>query len=327
MSTGRTPGGTPDPTSGRTPDPTPAPTPGGTANRAADWIFARAADRAPAYRGGRGRKAHTSAAAYALDALEPRERRRYERHLARCPGCARDVRELAQGAVRLARAVTAPAPPGMRDRVLAAARTTPQEAPSAAAGGPAGQPARAAHAGRPGPGGRRARAAGPSPFLRRPAFGLRLAAAAAALSLAAAVVLGVELVRTREELDRARGATRAVEQVLSAPDARGVSGRDARGRGINAVTSRRLGAAVVTVVGLPAPPEGRAYQLWLIDAGPGGPAAPRPAGLLKGSGEGDPLVTGGFGADTERLAVTLEPAGGSTRPTTNPVVQLALSDP
>ncbi|MDW6063815.1 anti-sigma factor [Streptomyces sp. FXJ1.4098] len=303
-----------------------------TNDRSAD----RRTDGAPAYRGGRGRKAHALAGAYALNALDPKERRRYERHLARCPGCAQEVRDLAQGAVRLARAVAAPAPPQMRQRVLAAAQATPQETQSAADGGYAAPPARAAHAGRSGPGGRRARGGG---YLRRPVFGLRLAGAVAALSLIAAAVLGVELVRTRDRLDQERGATRAVEQVLSAPDAHGVSGRDAQGRGINAVTSRRLGAAVVTVSGLPAPPGGRTYQLWMIDAPPegsqggssggppGGAAAPRSAGLLKGSGEGTPLVTGGFGAHTERLAVTLEPDGGSTRPTTNPVVQLALGDP
>ncbi|MFI0735309.1 anti-sigma factor domain-containing protein [Streptomyces sp. NPDC021225] len=290
----------------------------------------RPTDRTPAYRGGRGRKAHAPAGAYALDALDPKERLRYERHLARCPGCAQEVRDLAQGAVRLARAVAAPAPPEMRQRVLAAAYATPQEAPSAADGGYgyAGQQARAAHAGRSGPGGRRARGRGLSPSFRRPVLGLRIAAAAGALSLAAAVVLGVELVRTRDALDRERGATRAVEQVLSAPDARGVSARDAQGRGINAVTSRRLGAAVVTVSGLAAPPDGRAYQLWMIDAGPSGASGtPRSAGLLDGNGEGTSLVTGGFGAHTERLAVTLEPDGGSTRPSTNPVVQLALRDP
>ncbi|MFD8380172.1 anti-sigma factor domain-containing protein [Streptomyces sp. NPDC059679] len=303
-----------------------------TNDRSAD----RRMDGVPAYRGGKGRKAHALAGAYALNALDPKERRRYEKHLARCPGCAQEVRDLAQGAVRLARAVAAPAPPQMRQRVLAAAQATPQEAHSAADGGYAAPPARAAHAGRSGPGGRRARGGG---YLRRPVFGLRLAGAVAALSLIAAAVLGVELVRTRDRLDQERGATRAVEQVLSAPDARGVSGRDAQGRGINAVTSRRLGAAVVTVSGLSAPPGGRTYQLWMIDAppegsqgessggSPGGAAAPRSAGLLKGSGEGTPLVTGGFGARTERLAVTLEPDGGSTRPTTNPVVQLALGDP
>ncbi|MES4909401.1 MULTISPECIES: anti-sigma factor [unclassified Streptomyces] len=284
----------------------------------------RRTDENPAYRGGRGRKAHGLAGAYALDALEPKERRRYERHLARCPGCAQEVRDLAQGAVRLARAVATPAPPRMRQRVLAAARATPQEAPSAADGGYAAPPARAAHAGRSGPGGRRARGGGRP---RRLVFGLRLAGAVAALSVIAAAVLGVELVRTRDQLDQERGATRAVEQVLSAPDAHGVSGRDAQGRGINAVTSRRLGAAVVTVFGLPAPPGGRTYQLWMIDAPPGGAATPRSAGLLKGGGEGTSVVTGGFGAHTERLAVTLEPDGGSTRPTTNPLVQLALGDP
>lgn len=292
----------------------------------------RPTGRTPAYRGGRGRKAHALAGAYALDALDPKERRRYERHLSRCPGCAQEVRDLAQGAVRLARAVAAPAPPEMRQRVLAAAYAIPQEAPSAADGGYGygygGQQARAAHAGRSGPSGRRARGRGLSPSFRRPVLGLRIAAAAGALSLAAAVVLGVELVRTRDTLDRERGATRAVEQVLSAPDALGVSARDAQGRGINAVTSRRLGAAVVTVSGLAAPPDGRAYQLWMIDVDPSGASgAPRSAGLLNGSGEGTSLVTGGFGAHTERLAVTLEPDGGSTRPTTNPVVQLAVSDP
>ncbi|KAK1178120.1 anti-sigma factor [Streptomyces sp. NBS 14/10] len=314
-----------------------------TSNRSNDRSADRPSDRsggAPAYRGGRGRKAHALAGAYALNALDLKERRRYEKHLARCPGCAQEVRDLAQGAVRLARAVAAPAPPQMRQRVLAAAQATPQEAHSAADGGYAAPPVRAAHAGRSGPGGRRARGGG---YLRRPVFGLRLAGAVAALSVIAAAVLAVELVRTRDRLDQERGATRAVEQVLSAPDAHGVSARDAQGRGINAVTSRRLGAAVVTVSGLPAPPGGRTYQLWMIDAppegsqgessggssggSPGGAAAPRSAGLLKGSGEGTPLVTGGFGAHTERLAVTLEPDGGSTRPTTNPVVQLALVDP
>ncbi|WP_412180207.1 RskA family anti-sigma factor, partial [Streptomyces rimosus] len=44
-----------------------------------------------ALRAGR-RGAHTLAAPYALDALGPRERCRFERHLRRCPDCAAQLR-------------------------------------------------------------------------------------------------------------------------------------------------------------------------------------------------------------------------------------------
>ncbi|MET7700379.1 zf-HC2 domain-containing protein, partial [Streptomyces sp. NPDC005485] len=78
----------------------------------------------------RGRDPHSLAAPYALDALEPAERRRFERHLRRCTRCAAEVRALAEDAVRLAWSTAAPPPPALRDRVLTAVRTIPQEAPS-----------------------------------------------------------------------------------------------------------------------------------------------------------------------------------------------------
>ncbi|MGV9871915.1 RskA family anti-sigma factor, partial [Streptomyces cellulosae] len=70
---------------------------------------------------------HSLAAPYALDALEPAERVRFERHLKSCDRCAAEVRDLAEDAVRLAWSTAAPAPPALRDRVLAAVRTTAQE--------------------------------------------------------------------------------------------------------------------------------------------------------------------------------------------------------
>lgn len=75
------------------------------------------------------RDLHSLAAPYALDALEPDERARFERHLRDCPQCAAEVRALSEDAVRLAWSTAAPAPAAMRDRVLMAVRTTPQEAP------------------------------------------------------------------------------------------------------------------------------------------------------------------------------------------------------
>ncbi|MEV5268937.1 RskA family anti-sigma factor, partial [Streptomyces werraensis] len=70
---------------------------------------------------------HSLAAPYALDALEPAERIRFEKHLTSCDRCAAEVRDLGEDAVRLAWSTAAPAPPALRDRVLAAVRTTAQE--------------------------------------------------------------------------------------------------------------------------------------------------------------------------------------------------------
>ncbi|NEC50723.1 anti-sigma factor, partial [Actinospica acidiphila] len=70
---------------------------------------------------------HSLAAPYALDALDPAERVRFEKHLRSCDRCAAEVRDLAEDAVRLAWSTAAPAPPALRDRVLAAVRTTAQE--------------------------------------------------------------------------------------------------------------------------------------------------------------------------------------------------------
>ncbi|MGW4107623.1 RskA family anti-sigma factor, partial [Streptomyces sp. NPDC004976] len=58
--------------------------------------------------GSRG-AAHSLAAPYALDALEPAERVRFERHLRSCDRCTAEVRDLAEDAVRLAWSTAAPA--------------------------------------------------------------------------------------------------------------------------------------------------------------------------------------------------------------------------
>ena len=83
------------------------------------------------------RRVHELSGAYALDALDQAERERFERHLRRCPGCAEDVRQMTSTATALALAVAAEPPPGLKQRVLAAAATTPQLPPLPSAGGQA----------------------------------------------------------------------------------------------------------------------------------------------------------------------------------------------
>ncbi|MGW6546712.1 RskA family anti-sigma factor, partial [Streptomyces massasporeus] len=72
---------------------------------------------------------HSLAAPYALDALEPPERVRFQKHLRDCDRCAAEVRALTEDAVRLAWSTTAPPPAALRDRVMLAVRTTPQDPP------------------------------------------------------------------------------------------------------------------------------------------------------------------------------------------------------
>ncbi|MEU5956496.1 anti-sigma factor [Streptomyces sp. NPDC047525] len=256
---------------------------------------------APTARSPRLRRAvHSLAVPYSLDALGPRELRRFERHLARCAPCRAETRELGEGAVRLAGAAATPAPPALRERVLTAVRTTEQEPPPRAPVTPSAPP--------------RTRA------LLVPLgvpVGAFTALAALALALAASVILAVQLVRSDGRIDRERAEAREIAHVLAAPDARASAERDAWGRGINVVASESRRRAVVTATGLGAPPRGRVHQLWVMRPA----SAPRSLGLLDGE---TPVIAVGLSASATSLAVTTEPDGGSERPTSTPLVQLAL---
>lgn len=258
-----------------------------------------------------GRDPHSLAAPYALDALDPDERQRFQRHLRRCAPCTASVRTLTDGAVRLAWSVATPAPDAMRERVLTAVRTLPQQesAPPVTQGDQTPPAQRDQRPERTTPArGRRARGV---PLPASFAFG------AAVVALAAAVLFGVQALHANDQLDQERAQTQAIARVLAAPDAQTTSGRDKNGRGIGAVISTTQGRAVVTVTGLSAPPSGKVHQLWLMRAN----ALPRSLGLLDGT---TPLVATGLKGTTLSLAVTTEPDGGSAQPTTAPIAQLAL---
>ncbi|CAL9609022.1 anti-sigma factor [Streptomyces sp. enrichment culture] len=252
---------------------------------------------------------HSLAAPYALDALEPAERVRFERHLGSCGRCAAEVRALAEDAVRLAWSTAAPAPAALRERVLAAARATPQD--------PAPRETARARAPRLPP---HVWGAAPSPRARerrRPPLFVPFATATAAAALVVASLFAVQADRTRDRLDAERDRSREIAHVLAAPDARAGSGRDARGRTIAVIASVSEGSAVVTLGGYDDPPNGRVRQLWLM----GPDAGPRSLGLFEGD---TPLVASGLGRSATSLAVTVEPDGGSPQPTGRPIVQLAL---
>ncbi|CAL9410686.1 hypothetical protein SUDANB176_01659 [Streptomyces sp. enrichment culture] len=252
---------------------------------------------------------HSLAAPYALDALEPAERVRFEKHLASCGRCAAEVRALAEDAVRLAWSTAAPAPAALRDRVLAAVRATPQD-PAHRGKARARAPRLPAHVwgAAPVPGARERR--------RAPLF-VPFATATAAAALVVASLFAVQANRTQDRLDAERDRSREIAHVLAAPDVRASSGRDARGRTIGVIASVSAGSAIVTLGGYDDPPNGRVRQLWLMRPG----AGPRSLGLFEGD---TPLVASDLGKSASSLAVTVEPDGGSPQPTDRPIVQLAL---
>src|SRR5215469_13925602 len=73
---------------------------------------------------------HTLSGAYVLDALSDSDRAQFERHLARCPACAREVAELREATTALARASSAVPPPALIQRVLKSAGQVRQLPPA-----------------------------------------------------------------------------------------------------------------------------------------------------------------------------------------------------
>jgi len=245
------------------------------------------------------RDLHALAGAYALNALDGAERDRFERHLRGCRACESEVRGFAATAAALAMAAAAEPPPGLKQRVLAAAAVTRQSPPAVAKV--------AAH--------RRPRATAPwRPWLPR------LAVSAAAVGLVAAAVLGGVTVWTQHQLTTVQAENQAIAAVLAAPDAQIASARTSAGGIATVVASHSAGSIVFTSAGLQALPPSKVYELWFL-----GKTA-RPAGLLPPAraGRTAPVLAAGL-AVGDKVGVTVEPAGGSSSPTTTPIVVLTLS--
>lgn len=241
------------------------------------------------------RRLHDLADAYALDALDEADRNRFERHLRSCTACTEEVRRLAEVTTAMAMAVAAEPPPGLRDRVMAAVPLTRQLPPEVA------EPRRPVSLPR-------------SPWLPRLATGIAVA------GVAAAVVLGVVQVNVQHRLDTVQAQNQAIAAVLAAPDAAIKSASTSVGGTATVVLSYSERKIVFTGSALPALPNSKVYELWLI-----GSAAARPAGLLPeaNAGKTGPVLASGLQAG-DKVAMTVEPAGGTSSPTTTPILLMTL---
>jgi len=153
-----------------------------------------------------------------------------------------------------------------------------------------------------------------------PSFALQLGGAAA---LVAALVLGGRTVQLQREVTMLRTQLQQqqpVFQVLQAADARLISittQRDNTPRGYLLLSKDGRQASLVTSALGPLPRD-KTYQLWLI-----GNAQPESAGVFSVAERGittiavqapQPLSTYKF------VGISVEPAGGSAQPTTDPIV-------
>jgi anti-sigma-K factor RskA len=271
---------------------------------------------------------HTLTGVYALDAIEGSERDRFERHLHRCQPCGNEVRGLRETAGRLAVAVAGVPPPQLKERVLAAAART-RQLPPLAADRPQSRAERLQSGTEPLPPGTER----PPPGTERPPPGTerppptagrtwlpRLAAAFGAAGLAAAIVLGFALSSTQRQLDSARAQDKAISAVLTAPGARILTARSSVGGTGTVIVAVRQQKLIFTATGLPPLSAAKVYQLWLM-----GPPRIRSAGLLPPPAQGrtPPLLAAGLRAG-DQVGVTVEPAGGTSQPTTTPILVMPV---
>jgi anti-sigma-K factor RskA len=248
-----------------------------------------------------GRDIHTLAGPYAMDAISAPDRARFERHLAGCAECAREIASLREATARLATAAAVPPPPALKARVMAAAAATRQHPPAA-------EPETAAR-GWPSRG-----------WQGRGKLALTAGALAAAAVVAAAVVFGVSNGSMHDQLSRAQASSQQVAAVLTARDATMMTGQVKGGGTVTIVMSHARRELVFTAADLHALPDARGYELWLI-----GPAGDRAVIMLPPVSHGmtGPVIAAGL-RPGDHLALTAEPSGGAARSTGRPTGPMML---
>lgn len=224
-----------------------------------------------------------SVGAYLLGALPPDEREAFEAHLDQCPECRRDVEELrvAADALPVSVAPVAP-PPALKQRIMAVVESEAELL--AAAGRRADVPEPAA-----------------PPRRRRGFGGWRLRPAVAAMGAAVLLALGV----VAGVLLPGGDGARTVVASSTAP-------------GAEVKLEIHDDEATLVARDMPAPPEGRIYQVWLKRPG----SDPEPTSVLwstRADGSAEVAVPGSL-EGVEAVLVTDEPEGGSDVPSKAPVI-------
>jgi anti-sigma-K factor RskA len=220
------------------------------------------------------------AAAYVLGALPDEEVQAFREHMAACAVCPGEVARLQAVADGLAIGVAPqPVPPELRAGIMASVHAEAELL--RAAGHDADRPPAAV-----------------------PWWRWRLAPAlAAATALVAGLLIGALVLNGGSGMTR----TQVVQATVLVPGHRATA------------ELRKVGSHVELVVeGLPAPPPGRIYEVWLER----GTQAPEPTDVLFSvthRGDGSVGVSG-YERGVSKVLVTDEPLGGSRKPTRTPII-------
>jgi anti-sigma-K factor RskA len=237
---------------------------------------------------------HALSGAYAVDALDDTERTQFEKHLAVCAACRSEVQSFRETAAIMTVTEAEEAPPAsLRATVLAGisqVRPFPPETPEIAS----------------------PESVSTVVTLRRRMLPTLVAAAAVLVLIGAGAVIW-------HPWSSGHSQTTLAEQVLDAPDAVKVIEKVPGGNGeLTLVRSASLKRAVMVGEGVPEPPSGKTYQLWLKQPGLGMVSA----GLMPDSHE--PTLLSGDASSALAAAVSVEPAGGSKHPSTDVVAEFPL---
>jgi len=220
--------------------------------------------------------------AYLLGALPDDERQDFEGHLDGCTVCRAEVDSLRVASNALPASVEQLLPPpALKDRIMAVVEAE-SELLAAASGSRADLPER-----------------------RRRRFSLPSLRPATALAVVVAV-LGIGVL-VGGQLKDSGPSTQTITAEVN-PD---------RAQGAQVRLVRTGDAAKLDVRGMPAPPEGRVYQVWLKREGREAPVPTSALWVPRNDGSASVDVPGSL-KDVEAVLVTGEPVGGSNAPTQLP---------
>jgi anti-sigma-K factor RskA len=228
---------------------------------------------------------HHLGAAYALDALDERERVAFEAHYPNCDVCRGDVHAFRATLAQVAAAQSTTPPAALKASVMAEIGRTRQLSPLL--------PDRVSDLAEQ----RRRR--------QRTIGGILASAAAIVLLVAGLVVTG---------RDREPSYAASLTQVMEAPDGKLITLEAGASMTTDATVkvawSETEGTAVFMADGLPATDDGLVYELWLIDD-----TGPQPMGMLAAVGDGELQVVLDLDGAPSAWGVTVEPESGSPAPT------------
>ncbi|MEX2562965.1 MAG: anti-sigma factor [Nitriliruptoraceae bacterium] len=239
---------------------------------------------------------HTLTGAYVANALSDDERRFFERHLGGCSTCAAEVASLLTVTTRLAASSEIEPPAGMKSAVMVQIDETPQARRNRLSGRPRRTHAR------------------PVGVIER-----TLLPVAAVLALIA-VVSTVMVANLSTRVDELEVATQRMTDVMNAEDGQFIQMEGPGGSRVRVVMSPQLGTVVFMVAGMEPAPHEHTYEVWLL-----GESQPLPVGLfdVDAAGRATHLVVEDM-SGVEAIGVTIEPAGGSPVPSSDPIMVVPL---